>query len=178
MRGELRALYPLLQGPGGTPGPLRSLSYDLSRFNPEFWRRPRSFLRDAHRRGVGVQIELWDPHDFWDWGPSGLWSKNPWNPSMNVSYGAGDTILSERWPHHPSEKPNPFFLAPEKGDEVLLKYQEHFVTRVLEETIEFPNVLYCVDNETWAPPEWSLYWARFMHERAREAGVEPQLTEM
>ena len=152
--------------------------YDLSRFNPEFWGRLRRFLRKAYEQGVIVQVEIWDPHDFWDWGSDGPWSQSPWSPSMNVNYKAGGTILSEGWPHHPSHRPNPFFLAPERGDAVLLEYQERFVAKVLEETLEFPNVLYCIDNETQASPEWSLHWARFMRERAKEAGVELQLAEM
>jgi len=152
--------------------------YDLDRFNPEFWNRLRKCLKEAYKRDIIVQIEIWDPHDFWNRGDRRPWLKSPWNPTMNLNYTSKNTHLLEEWSYHPSNKPQPFFLSPIFKDEVLLRYQEKFVTRVLEETLEFPNVLYCIDNETRAPPEWTLYWAKFISERARAYGVKIQLTEM
>ncbi|RLI25607.1 hypothetical protein DRO57_03645 [Candidatus Bathyarchaeota archaeon] len=152
--------------------------YDLDRFDARFWGRLRSCLREARKRDIIVQVELWDPHDFWDRGDAKIWSRNPWNPAMNVNYTAENTRLKERWDIHPSTQPTPFFLSPVLKDDVLLSYQEKFVVKVLEETLDFPNVLYCIDNEVRAPPEWTLYWARLVHGVAREHGVEVQLTEM
>ncbi|MCD6510495.1 MAG: hypothetical protein J7L11_08940 [Thermoprotei archaeon] len=152
--------------------------YDLSKFNPEFWSRLKRCLKEACKRDIIVQIEIWDPHDFWDRGQNRIWSISPWNPAMNLNYTSVDTRLKEHWDQHPSRKPQPFFLSPIHKDEVLLEYQERFVTKVLDETVEFPNVLYCLDNETRAPSEWTLYWAEFMRREAKERGVEIQLTEM
>ena len=97
---------------------------------------------------------------------------------MNLNYTSENTRLEKHWDQHSSRKPQPFFLSPIHKDEVLLGYQERFVTKVLDETMEFPNVLYCLDNETRAPSEWTLYWAEFMHRDARKRGVEIQLSEM
>jgi len=152
--------------------------YDLDRFNAEFWSRLRKCVKEAQKRDIIVQIGLWDPHDFWDMGDMKVWSRSPWNPVMNVNYTPENTRLREKWENHPSRKPNPFFLSPILKDFILLQYQEKFVTRVLEETLDFPNVLYCIDNEVKAPPEWTLYWARFIRKIAEEHGVEVQLTEM
>lgn len=152
--------------------------YDLDRFDSGFWGRLRRCLKEAWKRGVIVQVELWDPHDFWDRGDMDVWSRNPWNPAMNINYTAEDTGLRERWDVHPSTEPNPFFLSPILRNHTLLGYQERFVARVLEETLDFPNVLYCIDNEVRAPPGWTLHWAMFVRRLAREHGAEVQLTEM
>jgi hypothetical protein len=42
---------------------LDSGKYDLDRWNDEFWRRFRVFLRECSDRDVVAQIELWATHD-------------------------------------------------------------------------------------------------------------------
>ena len=39
-------------------------------------------------------------------------------------------------------------------------------------------MLYCIDNETSGDESWSTYWADFIRERARRAGLDAHITEM
>ena len=55
--------------------------------------------------------------------------------------------------------------------EVVLPHQVAFVDRVLEISLDYPNVLYVVNNETWLPTsDWSDFWAAHLRKRAAEAG--------
>jgi hypothetical protein len=54
-------VYPFDRRPDGR--------YDLERWNPEYWRRFETFLEETGRRGIVVQIEVWDRFDY---------SRDPW----------------------------------------------------------------------------------------------------
>jgi hypothetical protein len=49
---------------------------------------------------------------------------------------------------------------------------------MLRLALPYPHVLYCMDNETSGDEAWAAYWAGFIQERARAAGVDVFLTEM
>jgi hypothetical protein len=49
---------------------------------------------------------------------------------------------------------------------------------MLRHALPYPHVLYCMDNETSGEEAWAAYWAEFIQDRARAAGVEVFLTEM
>lgn len=148
--------------------------YDLCKFNPEFWGRLERCLEEALKRDIIVQIEIWATFDFY----RENWLRNPFNPAANVNYTTKDTKLVERWDFHPAARPQPFFFSPVNGDKVLLKYQEAFVRKVLDVSLKYPNVLYCLDNETRAPAEWALHWGRFVKEEAERRDKKVHVTEM
>jgi len=147
--------------------------YDLERFNPEYWRRLELCLKEAEARDIIVQIEFWATFDYY----GENWLRNPFNPKNNMNYTTKDTMLVEEWNYHPARRVQPFFYSVPKlnNDEVLLRYQRSFVSKVLDVSLNYSNVLYCLDNETSAPPEWAWHWARFIREKA---GEEILLTEM
>jgi len=150
--------------------------YDLHKPNPEFWNRLETSCRDACERDIVVQIEVWATFDFY----RDVWLRNPWNPANTVNYTTENTRLVAEWDHHPARKAQPFFSSvPDLNDDtVLLKYQEAFVRKVLDVTVDLPNILYCLDNETATPPEWCWYWGAFLAEESRKRGVPIQVTEM
>ncbi len=150
--------------------------YDLDKFNPEFWNRLKRCCEECLKRGIILQIEFWATFDYY----RDNWLKNPFNPKNNVNYTTQNTKLQKTWDFHPAHKPQPFFFSvPEKNnDRLVLKYQEAFVRKVLDVTLPYPNVLYCLDNETRAPAEWALYWGRFINDEAKRRGTTIQLTEM
>ena len=150
--------------------------YDLGCFNPEFWSRLEDCLQEAYRRDIIVQIELWATFDYYQ----DRWPQNPFNPANNTNYTTQNTRLLEQWPHPPFRKVQPFFHSPPQlnDDTILRRYQDAFVHKVLDVSLPFPNVLYCLDNETRAPAEWALYWGRFIGEEAQKRGVPIHLTEM
>lgn len=148
--------------------------YDLNKFNPEFFDRLEHCLAECERRGIVVQIEIWATFDYY----RDLWERNPFNPAANCNYSAKETKLPTKWNFHPAARPQPFFFTPINGDKVTLKYQEAFVRKVLEITLNHNNVLYCMDNETRAPAQWGLYWARFIRAEAKKRNKKVHTTEM
>lgn len=153
--------------------------YDLNRFNPEFWDRLGRCLKEAHKRDIIVQIEVWATYDFL----KKCWLKNPFNPALNYNYSITSTKLRTGWQdcgQRPEPCLHPFFYSPPalNDDQVLRKFQETFVRKVLDTCLKYPNVLYCLDNETRAPAEWAWYWAQFIHNEVKKREISIQLTEM
>lgn len=150
--------------------------YDLNRFNPEFWERLDLCLKEAKKRDIIVQIEIWATFDYY----REFWKINPFNPLNNSNYTSETTHLKTEWDHHPASKVQPFFdsIPLKNNDKELLRFQEAFVRKVLEVSLPYPNVLYCLDNETRASEAWAFYWAEFIHKVAGQQGIPVQLTEM
>jgi hypothetical protein len=161
---------------------LDSGKYDLDRWNDEFWRRFRVFLRECSDRDVVAQIELWATHDLVHLRSDtpGVWPTHPLNPKNNVNYGFQPETV---FPRRPRAKTNDAFyqtIPTFQHDRGVLKYQQAFVDKVLSYALEFDNVLYCVDNELRPqhPAEWGHYWARYVQDRAAERGKTVYVSEM
>lgn len=150
--------------------------YDLNAFNDDYWRRFESFLELARERGVVVQIEVWDRFDY----TRDPWLENPYNPMNNVNYSAGESGLLTAYPEHPGRNRSHFFRSvPELlMNDVLLPYQQAHMDRLLAISLRYDNVLYTISNETSGDAPWSAYWARYIRQRADEAGVRVHITEM
>jgi len=161
-------LYPFLQFDNG--------KYDLNRWNDEYWQRFEFFLDETARRDIIVQIEVWDRFDY----TRGNWPSHPYNPHNNVNYTTEESGLDLEYPDHPGQNKQPFFYTTpdQRNNEVLLKYQVQFVEKMLSYTLGHDHVLYCMDNETSGEAEWGAYWARFIRQKADEAGRKVFLTEM
>ena len=157
--------------------------YDLDRSDDEFWRRLDRFLAMTSERGIIAQVEIWATYDFYQrqvrpgFFP---WHANPYNPKNTSTWTVEQSGLPEHFPSDGCGAINPFFeTVPALGNnELVLGYQKRYVDRLLQIAFGYDNVLYCVDNETNADPAWALFWADFVRQRARGAGVEIELTEM
>jgi len=164
--------------------------YDLDHWNQEYWDRFENLLRLCRDRDIIVQIELWDPWDYFK--STGLlkgrnlkdvgWESCPFNPALNVNYTAAESGLAEKIDYYPRREPSNhlFFHTPPALKDVPLarKYQEAFVDMLLSISLAYPNVLYCMNNEIGEPPEWGRYWAKFIRTRAEKAGKKVCLTDM
>jgi len=154
-------------------------NYDLNDWNTEYWSRFENLLKTADKREVIVQIEVWDRFDF----SRDPWKLNPFNPENNINY---DSLvgMSASYLKHPSTDVQPFFhtiselpLYAPSLDEVR-KYQEKYVDKLLQYSLQYGNILYCMDNETTTPKEWGLYWMDYISNRAKEAGKKVYVTDM
>ena len=154
--------------------------YDLERWNPEYWRRFERFLQWTEERGVVVQIEVWDRFDYTSNRGDGRWKTHPYHPANNVNYTAEESGFADEYPDHPGRNKQPFFFTtPEqRNNQTVLRHQERFVDRLLETSLKFGHVLYCIDNETRGEEAWGRHWARHIRKRAEEAGVWVYITEM
>ncbi len=149
---------------------------DLYTFNEGYWQRFERFVRATHERDIVMQIELWDRFDL----VREPWQHNPLNPKNNDTYTAEQSGLAEAYHLHPAKIDHPFFrTVPElDNNRILLPIQQAFLERLLEITLPFDHVLYCIDNETHVRAEWGAYWARMIQRAARERGVTAYTTEM
>lgn len=152
--------------------------YNLSKWNDEYWRRFDNFLRLTFERSIIVQIELWD---MWDLVREN-WSRHPFNPVNNINYSTEESGLLVNVDFDPAEEPtkhNFFHTVPElQNNTIVLRYQEAFIDKILDISLSYPNVLYCINNESGEPKEWSRYWALKIHRRAKEHNVAAQVTDM
>ena len=108
------------------------------------------------------------------------WQNHPYSPANNVNYTFDESGFARRYPEHPGANKQPFFFTTpgQRHNTVVLPYQERFVHRLLDASLQYDHVLYCVDNETKAEPEWGEYWARLIKRRAAEAGKTVMVTEI
>ncbi len=154
--------------------------FDLDQWNPEYWRRFEHFLQETYARDIIVQIEVWATYDFHgdytldeatDYVPKGGWEFHPFNPLNNINYTAEESGVRER---------NDFYFSPpDLHDNAFIRdYQHRFVDRILEYTLRYPHVLYCMNNETNKPVEWGDYWVDYIQRKGREAGVGVETTDM
>ncbi|QDU59471.1 hypothetical protein Pan216_02990 [Planctomycetes bacterium Pan216] len=151
--------------------------YDLEQWNDEYWQRFERFLSEAAKRDVIVQLEVWATFDFYQ----GTWrDNNPFNPNLNSNYKPGEAKLPIRVNSHPTRTENPFFetVPGEDNNELVLKYQQRYVSKLLDHSLNYGNVLYCMDNETSVTPKWGAHWAKFIRDRAAKEGLHVETTEM
>jgi hypothetical protein len=103
--------------------------FDLSKWNPEYFERYKSYLAEAARRGIVVEISLFSSH----YGQQ-QWDISPVNPVNNVNgTDAIDWKKAETL---------------ENGN--ILKVQEAYVRKLVREANEFENVIFEIQNEPWS----------------------------
>lgn len=154
--------------------------FDIDQWNEEYWRRFENCLQWCLERDIIMQIEVWDRFDF----SQEHWQNSPWNPAMNVNYSASDSGLAHAYPAPAWRDRQPFFhtikgMAGYKPKyDMVRRHQERFVEKMLSYSLTYPNVLYCMNNETSTDPQWGRYWMQFIEARAKAAGVDVYVTDM
>jgi hypothetical protein len=157
--------------------------FNLDVFNDEYWQRFENFLDLCYKRDIIVQIEVWDPWDHYEDHQSlGGWSHHPFNPKNNRTYSSAESRMTEMVNYPPRGEPSehPFFrtVPALENNGMVLKYQQAYVDKMLSISLKYPNVLYCINNESGERIEWSDYWADYIHKVAQKNGVSAQVTEM
>ena len=165
-------VYPYARRAGG--------DYDLEDWNDEYWQRFDNFLRLTCERGIIVQIEIWDRFDLTDSKDLFNWRRHPYNPKNNVNYSYDDTGFAREYLDHPGRNKQPFYKTVPALDnnQVVLRYQQRFVDKMLSYSLRYPHVLYCMDNETSGDEAWGAYWADYVQHRAQREGKTVYTTEM
>jgi hypothetical protein len=155
-------------------------SFDLDRWNEEYWKRFQNMLEWTHERDIVVQIEVWDRFDY----SLEPWHLSPWNPANNTNYTSDETGLATEYPRPCWEDVQPFFHTIKGMDQYRPKYervriyQEEFVAKLLCYSLKYRHVLYCMNNETSTSPTWGQYWIQFIQPRAAKKGVNVYTTDM
>jgi len=140
--------------------------YDLNTMTGPFWTRLEMFIAEAKNRNIIVQIEVWDRFDLID-GSWGSWPVNPWNPKNNTNYTTASSGLAESYssfsshpfiqgvPGHPIYE-NTSESRKQKYD-LVQSFQDKFIDKLLSITLDYNNVLYCMNNETHEDPAWGPF---------------------
>ncbi len=157
--------------------------FDLDRFNQEYWTRFSQFLQMTYEKGMIIQLEIWDPWDMYEDHQSfGGWSHHPFNPENNINYSVASSNITNVIDYPPTHRPSdhPFFSTiPELGgNSLLLGHQKKYMDKLLEHSLNFPHVLYCVHNEIGEKVEFGDYWADYIREKAAKKGVKVHVTDM
>jgi hypothetical protein len=157
--------------------------FDLDQWNEEYWQRFENFLRLTHERDIIVQIEIFDPWDHMaDHQTLGGWSKHPFNPSNNINYTAEESHLPISIDYNPGTSPSnhPFYktVPSLENNQLVLGYQQAYVDKLLSISLNYPNVLYCMQNESGEELAFGDYWTRYIREKAHEANIEIHTTDM
>ncbi len=154
--------------------------FDMDQWNKDYWKRFANCLKWCDERDIIIQIEVWDRFDF----SKSNWETSPWNPKNNTNYTYAQTGFARDYPQHPSRDRQPFFhsipgmagYAPKI--DLVRRYQEAFVSKMLSYSLKYGNVLYCMDNETSTPADWGKYWIEFIQAKAAKKGVAVYTTDM
>ncbi|VAW18007.1 hypothetical protein MNBD_BACTEROID01-2119 [hydrothermal vent metagenome] len=152
---------------------LKDGKYDLNKWGAEYWKRFEKLLKLADERDIIVQVEIWDRFLY----SRKSWIDNPFNPANNINYSVKECGMETEYPVHPYRDLQPFFHTIKGMSnytpalELVKNYQEKFVDKILSYSLKYGNVLYCMDNETTTPPEWGLYWMRYIRDKAGEKRV-------
>jgi hypothetical protein len=154
--------------------------FDLDQWNEEYWKRFANCLKWCDERDIIIQIEVWDRFDY----SQEHWKISPWNPVNNINYTNRQTGLANDYPAHAYRDQQPFFhTVPgmqryRKQYDLVRRHQERFVEKMLSYSLNYGNVLYCMNNETSTPPGWGRYWMKFIRDKAAEQGVQVLATDM
>jgi len=176
----------------GNPWAFKKLGsglYDLDQWDEIYWGRFENFLNMCYLRDIIVQIEIWDPWDYFKseasrgFGPENVgWESCPYNPLLNINYTAEETGLATEIDYFSGRRPSShvfYHSVPGLKDiPRVLYYQERFVEKLLSVSLSYPNVLYCINNEIGEPHEWGQYWARFIRNLAQEKGKNAFIADM
>ncbi len=125
-----RALLPWARSatPGAADG---GNKLDLSQWDPAYFQRLRSFVSEAGKRGIVVEVVLFSSYYGEGWPYSPLNTANNVNGVGSVARKTANTL--------------------ENGP--LLAEQERVVGKIVEELRDFDNVYYEIQNEPWADNE-------------------------
>jgi hypothetical protein len=138
--------------------------YDLNQWNNKYWNRLSNFLTIAKNKGIIVQIELWDRWDH----VNVPWDKSSWNPKNNINYTTDNSNLIISCNGHADQNLNPFLktVPSMQNNTIVLRYQQKFIDKILEEISKFDNILLCINNETTEDLKWSDYWVNYIKNKS------------
>ena len=134
-------------------------TYDLDLWNEEYWDRLKFFLEETSKRGIIVQLSLWDHFDL-----TGN-SEHPWLNNITLPEGK----FSDR---------RDFYNTLEENFELGLQYQQKFVDRILALTLSHDHVLYNINNESDEGALWENYWAQYINNAAADRNRDVYVTSM
>ena len=161
--------------------------YDLTQWNEDYWDGLRNMLQWSYERDIIVNLTFWDRFDHYDQighrdiSREVLWINSPWNPVNNVNYTMEESGLDSTYAAHPITGINPFHQSvPGMKDlPVVLHFQQKFIEKILDLSLDYGNVIYNMGNEHQLDlMQWDMYWVQFVRDNASAKGYEIETTAM
>lgn len=132
--------------------------FDLTRYDPVYFRRLRERVQAAGRRGIYVSVMLFEGCALQF--SADVWKSHPYHPGNNINGIDGDAD-GNGWGLEVHELRSP----------AVTRLQEAYVRHVLETVGDCDNVLYEISNENHpASTEWQYHMIRYVREQERQHG--------
>lgn len=113
-----------------TPGSYDNLNkFDLSKWNDAFFERLKDYCREAGKRGIVIEINLFCPYYCWD----KMWDLSPLNIRNNIN-GVGDVNCTDVY---------------KMSNTDIVEQHVRFTRKVIAELNGFDNIYYEICNEPW-----------------------------
>jgi hypothetical protein len=139
--------------------------YDLTKFNPWYWRRLHDFARLCDECGLVLIHENYFQHNILEAGAH--WADCPWRPANNVN----DTGLPEP-PSYIGDKR--IFMARNfydvKGNPRLRELHRNYIRQCLDNFADCSNVIQMTSGEYSGPLEFTQFWLDTIIEWQKEKG--------
>ena len=128
--------------------------YDLTRYNPDFFRRLQNLCQAAAERGIYLQLTLFD---CWNIKHPRLWAVHPFNRANNINGADGD-------PAHTGKGTDGRhgWLSP--SNRTCWELECALVRRIVKTLNRFDNIYYEIANENYYNREWELKLARYIQQ--------------
>ncbi|NLB56455.1 MAG: hypothetical protein GX811_11985, partial [Lentisphaerae bacterium] len=132
--------------------------FDFDTWDPVYWNTLKDCLDRCQKAGIYAEIFLFDACGMKQ--DTHRWHNNPWASDNNIN----NTEL----PSGKDQGVPDFYYVKDKP--IVKKYQDSYVKKLIDETIEFPNVIYEIENEHYPgnEPEWTLRWSKFIKNYIKE----------
>jgi len=147
-------------GPGATWNGLNK--YDLTKFNPWYWRRLHDFAKLCDERSLVLMHENYFQHNILEAGAH--WADCPWRPANNVN----DTGLPEPPPYIGDKR---IFMAPlfyDVTDPRRRALHRGYIRQCLDNFADCTNVIQLTSAEFSGPLEFTQFWIDTIIEWQRE----------
>jgi hypothetical protein len=136
--------------------------YDLTKFNPWYWRRLHDFARLCDERGLVLVHQNYFQHNILEAGAH--WADCPWRPANNVN----DTGLPEPPPYVGDKR---IFMARNFYDVTNAKLRalhRGYIRQCLDNFADTSNVIQMTSAEYSGPLEFTQFWLDTIIEWERE----------
>lgn len=149
-------------------GGLYHLDLEHDGGNPRFWDRLAELVAFAYERNIVISFEFWDLYGpargpggnlAFRTPPGDRWSAHPFFPGNSSDLQGDDQLPAQ------THMRDIAFCRPvtRGGYARALQFQEQYVRRLLDVLSPYPNIIYCMVNETSADKSWSDHWLNFTH---------------
>jgi hypothetical protein len=151
--------------------------FDLDAWDERYWERVHGFLRSAEEHKFYVLLQIWDEIILEQ--ADDRYVLNPFNPDNNINLTCGDLPCGNT-----SALPEFYDV----NNAAVAVYRDAYVRRLLQETWQYPNIIYEINNEfsysgqsapfegNWS--QWLDHWVSVFDRFEDIHGVDLLLTDM